>query len=98
MTWTTLLVGIPWNLRCRSQREAEDGAAAGVRSRPEVAAVGLDDRLADRQPDAHALRLGGDERLKQLRHHIRSDTAAGVGNTALDHSLTRRPAGDRQLA
>src|SRR5207237_5058538 len=81
MTWTTPLVGIPRNLHSRPQRETEYGAAAGARPRHDLPAMGLDDGLADRQPDTHALRLGRDKRLEQLRHHLRRDAAPGIGDT-----------------
>src|SRR5438132_13442642 len=43
------------------QRELERRASAGLRTGPYLAAVGLDDRLADAQPHADAAGLGGEK-------------------------------------
>src|SRR5262244_4020743 len=55
----------------RWQGEMERGAAMAIGCRPEPAAVGLNDRAADRQSHAHVLRLGRikglEETLKALR-------------------------------
>ena len=52
------------------------GAAIAIGRRPEPAAVGLNDRAADRQSHAHALRLGRikglEETLKTLRIQSRT--------------------------
>jgi len=37
-----------------------------VRHRPQMSLVALDDRTADRQTDAHAVRLGRIERIEQV--------------------------------
>src|SRR5262245_42379361 len=47
--------------------EAERDAAFEVRRRVQAPAMRIDDRLADRQAQAHSLCLGGLERLEQLR-------------------------------
>ena len=48
------------------QGEGEDGAAARRGVGPDAAAVGLDDRAAHREADAHALGLGGHEGCEDL--------------------------------
>ena len=72
--------------------------AARVRLRPQPAAMRLDDGAADRQPDAHAVALGGDERLEQPRQDFRPNAAAGVGDADQHHSAGRRGAGDEICA
>ncbi len=58
----------------------------------------LDDGARDRQADAHALTLGGDERLEQLRADLRRDAGPGIGNADLDHIVRRRRRGDDEFA
>ena len=45
----------------------------GLGSDPDASAMRLDDGARDRQADAHALALGGDERLEQLLGDLRRD-------------------------
>ena len=45
---------------------------------PEPAAVRLDDRAGDRQAHAHAVRLGGEERVEDLREHVPRNAGSGV--------------------
>ena len=52
-------------LFARWQAEMERSAAIGIRPRPEPTVMGLDDRAADRQSHAHALRLGRIKRLEE---------------------------------
>jgi hypothetical protein len=52
-------------LFARWQAEMERSAAIGIRRRPEPTVMGLDDRAADRQSHAHALRLGRIKRLEE---------------------------------
>ena len=53
------------------QRKLKRCPGTVVRGRPQPSAVGLDNRAADRQPHAHALRLGciegGEEMVETLR-------------------------------
>src|SRR5262245_19075695 len=92
MTRTTALaVGIADTLlRHGRQRGTEDGAAAGVWFHVDLPAVGLDDGARDRQADAHAVALVGDERLEQLRRHFRCDPGAAVGDADSDHAVLSR--------
>ena len=46
------------------QRELKDGAVRRVRRRPETPAMDLDDRSADREPNAHAVGFGREEGLE----------------------------------
>ena len=57
------------------------------RLEPDAAAMRFDDRPADRQADAHAVRLGRDERLEQLRRDRRRDAGAGILDDDLDQPL-----------
>src|SRR5690606_32468721 len=50
--------------KCR-QNELHNRPARWVGAGPQAAAVGIDDRAADRQPHAHAGGLGGVERSEQ---------------------------------
>src|SRR5207247_3125191 len=47
------------------QTKVEDRAMRRIPRRPQPAAVRFDDRTADRQPHAHAARLGGEKRIEQ---------------------------------
>ena len=49
-----------------------------MRLYPETATVSLDDRTADRQPDAHAAALGRVERIEQPIHCLGLETDACV--------------------
>src|SRR5580692_531464 len=80
------------------QREREYRAAAGIGPRHDRAAVRLDDGARDRQTDAHALSLGRDERLKQLRADLGRDSRPGIGNADFDHIFAHRQSGDDQFA
>ena len=42
--------------------------------------MSLDNRAADRQPDAHAAALGGVERIKKLIYGLPVESRAGVTN------------------
>src|SRR5262245_9381756 len=71
-----------------AQREPEDRAAAWIGLATDLPAMGLDDGTGNRQADAHAMRLGGDERLKELGCHLWRHSNAGVGNADGDHSVS----------
>src|SRR5260370_30395685 len=62
----------------RRQGELEDGAAWDIWRRPQSAAVRVDNRTRDRQPHAHALRLGGEECLKEPVHPRRVEPGARI--------------------
>src|ERR1700687_249875 len=62
------------------QRELKDRAAGIVRRRPQAAAVGLDDRTADRQSPAHAFALGGVDRVEDVLKLRRAQPRAGVAD------------------
>src|SRR5262245_47034070 len=72
------------------QRETEDRAAAGVGFHADLSTVGLDDGARDRQADAHAVALVGDEGLAQLRRHFRCNPGAGIGDANRDHAVLSR--------
>src|SRR5262249_51228640 len=99
ITWTTGSLDIADLLPAdRPQGEAKDRPATGIGLGPDLAAMRLDDRSRDRQPDPHPLAFGGDERLEQLRTHLRRNARSGIGNADRDHGVARRARGDRQLA
>ena len=70
------------------KREAEGAAAVGVARRREAAAVRFDDRAADREAHAEALRLGAEERREDVGGRLGNADAA-VADRYLD---ARRPA------
>src|SRR6266568_749341 len=99
MTCTTELPGIADFLFAdRAKREVENGASLRVGLEPDLSAVGLDDRPRDRQADAHALALGGDERLEQLLGDFGRDAAPGVCDADRDHVLLVGAGGNDELA
>src|SRR5215469_16795983 len=53
--------------RAGYQLDAENGAVRPHRRRRQRAAVRLDDRPADREAHAHAVRLGGEECVEEAR-------------------------------
>src|SRR5262249_60753163 len=81
----------------RAQREAKDGAAAGIGLGADPAAMRLDDGARDRKADAHTVRLAGDERLKQLRRNILGYARTGIGDYDGDHVIGSARTRDRQL-
>src|SRR5262249_48032133 len=58
-------------------------ATVRIGSRPHSAAVILNDRTRDAQPDSHTAWLSGEEGLKQPRHAFRLDALAGIANRDL---------------
>src|SRR5215831_10414343 len=83
ITWTTWLDGMGRLLARPAQGEAEDGAAARAGLDPDPAAMRLDDGAADREPKSHALALGGDEGLEQVRGHFGRQARPGIGDADL---------------
>ena len=71
-------------LACARAEEAhrEDGAAVRQAVGADVAAVLLDDLVADRQAEPRALpdRLGGEERVEDASDDIARDARAGVAD------------------
>ena len=57
--------------------------------------MGLDDRPGNRQPHAHAVRLGGDKRVEDLREPVGGDAGAGVVDADLDNRRARRAIASR---
>src|SRR4249920_2639410 len=66
--------------RRRPQGKAEHGTPTGTLLDPDSPAMPLDNGARNRQPDAHAVLLRCDERLKQLVGDIRCNARAGVGD------------------
>ena len=60
---------------------------------PEPPAVRLDDRAGDRQAHAHAVRLGGEERVEDPRERAGGDAGAGVAHGDLDGLRAVEPRG-----
>ena len=69
-----------------------------LRVGPDTAAVRLDDGLADRQAHAAALRLGGEERIKDLIGFARRQPGAGVVDRNLDLTVLPQLRFDREDA
>src|SRR4051812_25809393 len=61
------------------QREAKYGTAARVGIDPQPSAMSFNDRVANRKPKAHAVRLGRDESAKKAVRDLGRETRAGVG-------------------
>src|SRR5262245_23868139 len=76
------------------QEHEERRPAAIPTLEPDLAAVGLDDALADREPEPGALALRGEEGVEQPRLHVRRDAGALV----LDLDLAPARAGSRRDA
>ena len=62
------------------QVDVEDGAAAGGADRPQAPTVRLDDRPADAQPHAGAVRLGRKERIENPFRELRRKPDAGIAD------------------
>src|SRR5262245_66675965 len=97
MTWTTPLSdGIADILLGHgAQREEEDRPAYWVGLDTNLPAMGLEDGAGDRQSDAHAVALVGDEWLKQLRRYFRWDPCAAVDAADRDHEIGRASCRER---
>src|SRR5438132_92256 len=99
MTWTTWLFDKRRLLElCHAQGEAEDRAAARPGIDPDPAAMRLDDGPADRQAQLHALALGGDERLEELRGDLGSKPGPCIGDAHFDRLVAVCHGGDLELA
>ena len=83
---------------CCRQDEPKGRPGAGVGVDPQAAAMRLDDRAADRQSHADAVRLGGEECVEDLGGLLFRHADTGVGDRdqqLVGRGLLRR---DRQLA
>src|SRR6266481_6064044 len=69
------------SIRAGRYRELKYGAAGHVRARPQSATVRFDDRTADGQAQAHALGLGGVERLEQAVQTLRIHSRTAIPQT-----------------
>src|SRR3954468_11723690 len=67
-------------LKIGGDRKRESGTRTIVRLRPQAAVMLLDDRAADRQPDAHAVALRRVKGVKQSVHALAIDAHAGVAH------------------
>ena len=79
------------------QGQAKSCSALGVVFSPNLSSVRLDDRPRDRQTEAHALQLGGEERLEQCLAFIRY-TMPIVTDGHLDKTVAGSPSTHRQQA
>src|SRR5262249_58064670 len=80
-TWTTGLDGMADLLVGHGlQGEAENRTAARVAVGSDLPAMRLDDGARDRQTHPHAVALGRDEGLEQLRCDLGRDAGAGIGH------------------
>src|ERR1043165_7519262 len=66
------------------QRDGEGGSLAGLGPHVDEAAVLRHDALRDRETEAGALLLGGEERDEEVLHVLAGDAGAGVGEAHLD--------------
>src|SRR5262245_28879210 len=78
--------------------ELKDRSAGGIGLHRDLPAVRLDNGAADRQADAHAVALVGDEGLEELRHQFRRDPGAGVGHADGDHIVIAGHGGNDEFA
>src|SRR6059036_790698 len=79
------------------QSYREDRARARAVRPLDLAAVLLHDLARDREAEAGALRLRGEELLEETRRHLVRNAAAGVGHGDL-HRIAVEAAPDRELA
>src|SRR2546430_15226973 len=79
------------------QSDREDRARARAVRPLDLAAVLLHDLARDREAEAGALRLRGEELLEETRRHPVRDATAGVGHRDL-HRIAVEAAPDRELA
>src|SRR5262245_8827896 len=82
---------VAWN------EERKGGAGPRVALRPEAPLMTLDERAADKQPDAHAADLGRVEGIEQRIEALRGEADAGVAHHQT-HAIGALPFGsDPQL-
>src|SRR5437868_485418 len=80
------------------QGETKDRSTRGIGSDADLPSMSLDDGSRNRQPDPHAMSLGGEKRLKELRSSLRCDPGPGIGNTDGNHVFVVRGGRDHELA
>src|SRR5208282_2753979 len=96
--WIGGLSGIDRAFSRCGKREAEGRAPSRVRLRPDFSAMRFDNGAADRQTDAHAVRLRCDERLEQLGGDFLGYARPRIGHGNLHHVLADGGQGHCQLA
>src|SRR5215472_1966095 len=79
------------------QGELKDGTARFIRLYPQSAAMGVDDRPADRQPHPHTAGLRGVECLENALQMRRIDARSGIAHCHEDARVVLRGA-DQQLS
>ena len=107
MVWSRAEASLPYLRRVRSLRdrksEVEDGAMRAVGGFPQLAAMRLDDRAADREPDADPVLFRRIKAVEDARNLLRVEAASRIlyrennGRTALDlgpDGQLPRPIGD----
>src|SRR5262245_44017635 len=80
------------------QQHVEGGGLRRVRRSPELPAVHLDDRAADREAEAETVLLGGEERLEEPARRALWNAAARVPHDQLDTAAVARRGLDGHLA
>src|SRR5262245_27172260 len=78
------------------QLEAKHSAASQPFLRPDLAAIGFDDRAGDRQSEAGALRLGCKERVENSLQLVGWNAGTGIENRYLDVSVPGQHGFQRQ--
>lgn len=67
-------------LGARRKRELEGGSLLRQRDKPQLAAVSLHDRSADRQSHAHSFGFGSKEAIENMNGMLRVEAPARVLN------------------
>src|SRR5262245_14095525 len=80
-----------------AQRKAKDRSSARIGLAIDLATMALDNGARDRQSDAHALGLGRDKGLKELRCHFRRYSRSGIGHADGDHAIFGGGCGNQQI-
>src|SRR5262249_29387815 len=82
---------------CLRNRKQKCRAGTVIRLGPELAAMALDDGAAHGEADAHAVALGGVERVEQSLEVLRLDADAGVSDQKARSPLFLRLKPDQQM-
>src|ERR1700730_12187307 len=75
-----------------------DGASGRIAVQPKTAAMGLDDRSAQRQSDAQTLGLGGGEWQERVGDKIRRESGTRIADSDLDEIVAGKRRLDRNRA